>query len=167
MVGNGYVLQWTHFTHQVTPSHLRAPAARHSGLTPQLNSLLKTLPESLQMMDCPLPPELGARSPGTRDQLSGKCIFSMEASSTPCTGGFHCHAGRCTAAVVNPRFRVSARDPHLHHPTQLGEREDAVPLPAVWTPPASGHAEQLYLTCWHLSPRHQLQPVTNDSRSLS
>lgn len=85
----------------------------------------------------------------------------------------YCHAGRGNASVTNPRFRVSARHPHLHHPTWLGERKDVTPLPTVWTSPASGHAEQLYSTCWCPSPCHQLQPMTNgsshsnDSRRLS
>lgn len=165
------MLQWTHLTHQVIPSHLRAVTAQHSGLTPQVNSLLKTLAESLQTMDYPSPLELGVRSPGTRDQLSGKCIFSTGVDSRPATlpalGGATAVLADVLQLSSTPDFRVSARDPHCHHPTQLGERESVMPLPTVWAPPASGHAEYLYSTRWHLSPHHQLQPMTNDSRRLS
>lgn len=96
------------------------------------------------MMDCPLPAELGERSPGSREQLSGKCIFSMgvdsRAAALPALGG----ATAVLADVLQchqPQIEGKGQGPPSPSPTQLGDREDVMPLPTVWMPAASGHAE--------------------------
>lgn len=64
-------------------------------------------------------------------------------------------------SVINPRFRVRAREPHLHHPTLLGDREDVQ---------HRGHLLPLAVLRSCIQPAgtcHQLQPTTNDSRRLS
>lgn len=118
--------RWALLCAPVEPLHTRShplppgsPPAQHPAWTPPVSPLLKTLPGPLQMMDCPLPAELGERSPGSREQLSGKCIFSMgvdsRAAALPALGG----ATAVLADVLQchqPQTEVRARDPHLHHP---------------------------------------------------
>lgn len=140
MWDNCYELQWTHFTHPESPG------------CPTFG--FESIPrwKHLEMMYYPSPPEPGS----SREQLGGKCISSMGVHTAGQQHSVHREVSllcwQMQGCCHQPQIRGARDSIPITPPSWERGREDVVPLPTVWTPPASGHAEELCSTCWRLSP---------------